>query len=208
MYKQLQWNKTAYFDLETAPADVDFWSLTNSPWLDIRNVGISAYTFILPSNLYTEDMQQFGIVSTLEIEDAQFIAIQYYNNDNRELVKQNAIGILDAIANNIQTPTYIVGFNNNRFDNIAFEQYLTNEKEAQVYKYKNSQLYFTDLLPFAHTIGLHHLSEVGDFVGLPKLHSTDNYMEYNLRDTAILIKFLKYINTKWSTKNDKEVMEL
>jgi len=72
----LVWNKTVYFDLETAPADVDFWALTNSPWLDIRNVGISAYTFVIPVDLYTPNMP--GDMHEIEVDGCKFVALQYY----------------------------------------------------------------------------------------------------------------------------------
>jgi len=72
----LVWNKTVYFDLETASADVDFMSLTNSPWLDIRNVGISAYTFVIPVDLYTPNMP--GDMHEIEVDGCKFVALQYY----------------------------------------------------------------------------------------------------------------------------------
>lgn len=186
----LVWNKTVYFDLETAPADVDFMSLTNSPWLDIRNVGISAYTFVIPVDLYTPNM--LGDMHEIEVDGCKFVALQYYNNDDRQQVWQNAVKILDEIAYHIQEPTYVVGFNNNRFDNIAFEQFL--RKENMVSRYKDTPLYFADLLPWAHSMGLRQLKDVGNFVSLPKLHSTDDYMVYNLRDVMILVEYLKYLN--------------
>jgi len=48
--KQKTWKHVCFYDFETAPADIEWKDTTD--WLNIRAVGICAYTFAIPAGLY------------------------------------------------------------------------------------------------------------------------------------------------------------
>jgi len=190
--KQKTWKHVCFYDFETAPVDVDWKDSTD--WLDIRNIGICAYTFAIPAGLYKPVLPGTATVA------GEYVYVQNYNEANREQITQEAREIVEWLAQQSKRKgkVLLIGYNSNRFDILLFVDMLRPEPYG-CYRYGHTSLIFSDLLPWARSMGLHMLAQVGEFLQLPKLEHTKDYEEYNRRDVEILVQFWHWLQSQGIT---------
>jgi len=197
--RDLIWNETCiYYDVETAPWDKPFQDIE---YLDIRRHGLTAFTLLVPKDLVPKrGIPYDAIVKEIMIEGVAFKAIQYYNDQNKGAVQTMLFEVLDVIAKHLKRTTYLCGFNNDHFDDLIILDRLSEDTNRWRYHLPDraSKLYTTDLLPWARAYGFHKLADLGDYLGIPKLTgwtTLQEYLDYNIRDTEILLHFVKLLNT-------------
>jgi len=190
--KQKTWKHVCFYDFETAPADIEWKDTTD--WLDIRNIGICAYTFAVPADLYKPVLP-----GTASVE-GEYVYVQNYDEANREQITQEAREIVEWLAQQSKRKgkVLLIGYNSNRFDILLFVDMLRPEPYG-CYRYGYTSLIFSDLLPWARSMGLHTLAQVGEFLGFPKLEHTKDYLEYNRRDVEILVQFWRWLQSQGIT---------
>ena len=200
--KHLEWDKVLYFDVETAKYNEPFDEYGHL--LDIRSVGITAFTVRIPASLLNKrklaQLQAMVQVHSTTIDGVDFVDCCYYD-EQRTNTRNKLLFVLDTVATGLRYKTYLCGFNNDRFDDLIILDRLTENVNCWQYHLANGEptkLYTTDLLHWAKSYGLHTLEELGDYLSVPKLAewtTIDEYMEYNRRDVDILTRFVMLMNT-------------
>jgi len=184
--KQKTWKHVCFYDFETAPADIEWKDTTD--WLNIRAVGICAYTFAIPLSLYKPVLP-----GTASVE-GEYVYVQNCDEQDRTRITQEARQIVDWLAQQSKRrgKTLMFGYNSNRFDILLFLDALRPEPYG-CYRYGHTSLIFSDLLPWAKAMGLHTLQQVGEFLNLPKLDHAEDFLQYNRRDVEILVAFWNWL---------------
>lgn len=193
--KQKTWKHVCFYDFETAPVAVDWKGAQGAlNWLDIRNIGICAYTFAIPADLYKP------VLPGTATDAGEYVYVQNYNEANREQITQEAREIVEWLAQQSKRKgkVLLIGYNSNRFDILLFVDMLRPEPYG-CYRYGHTSLIFSDLLPWARSMGLYMLAQVGEFLQLPKLEHTKDYVQYNRRDVEILVQFWHWLQSQGIT---------
>ena len=193
------WNKCVYFDFETAPWTEKFHESneTELGWLDIRECGIVAYTLIVPSEYVTKKMYRIPYVTWQEADG--FVIFQHYDENRRNVIK-TFMDLVDRITFHIKQKVFMLGFNNEKFDNLAFAERL--KENVSCYRWcradgKETNLYVADIIYWAKAYGFNTLAQVGKYLGVNKIedwNSLEEYMYYNRIDTQIILNFVKMLN--------------
>ena len=191
---ELVWNKCVYFDTETAEYTDKF---EGYDLLNIRSCGITLFTLIVPDKIWKKRVMKYEIRHReITLYDTLFHVISYYDT-NRNNTENTLKLILDELANVSCT---LVGFNNEKFDNLIIEERLKSFRNYYRYCFrdgKESRMYVADLIHWAKAYGFSNLRSIGEYLNLPKLeewNDLDSFIRYCERDTEILVHFLKSIN--------------
>ena len=195
----MKWNECVYYDIETAPWNENFKNSNDKTYLDIRTCNICAFTLFIPKEIYKEKMSLHAdTTETRDIYGEKFYVLSKY--DELRINTESALKrILDMCAK-YKKKLFLVGFNNERFDNLIFEdriQEYTNHYRWYFENGKASHMYVADLIYWSRSYGCNSLKELGKYVGIEKKeewNTKEEYLEYNKRDVEILVHFLKDIN--------------
>ena len=234
----LKYDDVIYYDIETVKLGVDYKLLDKRETLDLSKNILYSFSLLIPNvKKYKKGIEKiksyFGEGTSFSEKDKyvsyvknkdEFIEV-FYANDND--VEGNLTKLIEAF-NMLATTSHskkngsktvgnlkIIGFNNNRFDDLIFKHYqYSNLFTDEVNKCNKIELTLLDTLlkitsydlrDLSKHFGGNNLAQVGEEIGYKKLDIADDEnklfkdivkqnLKYNIRDNEIVFEFLKFIN--------------
>jgi hypothetical protein len=228
--KQLEYQNTIVYDIETVQIGVDYNKLHKFQTLDLSNNILYSYSLLIPKTFkknveilkrrYGKNYINEEKREVLNIEEKEDYFLFYYANDlNTSKSLNMLIECLYLLGKKShtkkETHLKIIGFNNNKFDDLIFKHIhdcniftdTKNKINKLIIPLFNTSLRITsyDSKDLSKNFGAFNLSALGKQVGLEKLEIADeknkNFVDmvntnilYNNRDNEIVYKFIKFMN--------------
>ncbi len=221
--KNLEYDNILYYDIETIKIGQNF-DNENYTTLDLSYNILYSFSILVPKKFKKdiENLKEYYEIifseeekKIFDIEEKEEYYLIFSYSENTE---NNLFELLDIFTffRNNHNNLKVIGFNNNKFDDLIFKHLLEynlirNEKDKfnqLIVKFnndKNFKISFYDLIDLSKSFRLHTLKQIGEYLNFPKLNINEEniidfkeqaeiYKKYNNRDNEILFYFLKTIN--------------
>jgi len=238
--KKVSYDDIIYYDIETVNLGVDYKKVLSYNPLDLRKNILKSFSLLIPKNKFfikqmkevkklvgsnklIDDKKNRGAIHLGE-KNENYFTLFIANDNNSSFLLETLILCFNLFSrkshhkktdNKTSSTLKIIGFNNNKFDDLIFKHYkgfnLFIDNVNKVNKIQLPLVGHTlnieshDLRNVSKHFGGYSLKQVGEQIKLPKLEITDNKnksfkdivitnINYNNRDNEIVYRFLKFLN--------------
>lgn len=235
--KILTYNDVIYYDIETVNLGVDYTLLSKSLTLDLNNNIIKSFSLLIPKNRKfkknIENLKKILVNNFIDerkkevfsFEEKEEYFLLFYANDFNPISTLSFLVECFYYLSNVshekiendrkKSDLKIIGFNNNKFDDLIFKHYpdanLYRDNRAKTNKIKLNLLKHDltltsfDSRDLSKNIGLGTLAKVGELVKLEKMEIVNSKnltfneivnqnIRYNNNDNEIVYRFIKFVN--------------